>query len=127
VTATAVSFPLSKHTGGGDATPALSGPACLFTAYMGGAHSPLSSRVFLLPPLLQAFPLLVAGRGPPLLPSQASPSIHSSVRDCPSLPLQPSGRPALFTTCLFLLLFIIQFGFFLFFAWVGVSLSRGLF
>jgi hypothetical protein len=44
----------------------------------------------------------------------------------PLSPLQHSGRPTLFATCLLLLLFIIQFGFFLFFPWVGVSLSRGL-
>jgi hypothetical protein len=58
----------------------------------------------------------------PLLPSLACLLIYSSVRDCPS-PLQCSGHPALFATCLFLL--FIQFFFFLFFPWVGVGLSRG--
>jgi hypothetical protein len=37
--------------------------ACLFTAHVGNRSSPLSCGVFLSPPLLQAFPLLVAGRG----------------------------------------------------------------
>jgi hypothetical protein len=58
---------------------------CLFTAHVGRGPSPLSCGVFLPPPLLQAFPLLVAGCVPPLLPSTARPGlfIHSSVRDCP--------------------------------------------
>jgi hypothetical protein len=52
--------------------------------------------------------------------------IYSSMRDCPSL-FQHSGHPAIFATCLFLLLLCItQFVFFLFFPWVGVSLYRGL-
>jgi hypothetical protein len=38
---------------------------------MGSGSFPLSCGVFLPPPLLQAFPLLVAGRVPPLLPSLA--------------------------------------------------------
>jgi hypothetical protein len=66
------------------------------------------------------------GGVPPLLPSLAGLFIYSSVRDCPSSPLRYSGSPALFDTCLLLLLFVIQFVFFLFFLWVGVSLSRGL-
>jgi hypothetical protein len=50
------------------------------------------------------------------------------MRECPSSTLQSSGHPALFATCLFFFscLFIIQFGFFPFFPWAGVSLSRGL-
>jgi hypothetical protein len=47
-------------------------PACLFTAHVVSGFSPLSCGVFLPPPLLQAFLLLVAGRVPPLLPSPAS-------------------------------------------------------
>jgi hypothetical protein len=43
----------------------------------------------------------VAGRGPPLLPFPASLFFYSSVRDFPSPPLQHSGHPALFATCLF--------------------------
>jgi hypothetical protein len=37
-------------------------PACLFTVHVGGGSSPLSSEVFLLPSLLQAFLLLITGR-----------------------------------------------------------------
>jgi hypothetical protein len=44
---------------------------CLFTVHVGSGSSPLSCGVFLPPPLLQAFPLLVAGRVLPLLPSLA--------------------------------------------------------
>jgi hypothetical protein len=51
--------------------------------YVGSGSSPLSCGVFLLPPLLQAFPLLVAGRVPLLLPSQAGLLIYNSVRDFP--------------------------------------------
>jgi hypothetical protein len=39
---------------------------------MGSASFPLSCGVFLPPEILQAFPLLVAGHVPPLLPSPAS-------------------------------------------------------
>jgi hypothetical protein len=35
---------------------------CLFTAHVGSGSSPLSCGVFLPPPLLQVFPLLIAGR-----------------------------------------------------------------
>jgi hypothetical protein len=51
--------------------------------------------------LLQAFPLLIAGRVPLLLPSPASLFIYSSMRHCPSPPLWHSGCPTLFITCLF--------------------------
>jgi hypothetical protein len=51
--------------------PAFSGPACLFTAHMGCGSSPISCGVFLPLPLLQAFPLLVAGCVLLLLPSLA--------------------------------------------------------
>jgi hypothetical protein len=68
--------------------------------------------VFLPPPLLQAFPLLVAGRVPLLLPSPAGLFIHSSVGDCPTL----------FAMCLFCCCLLFSF----FFPWVGVGLSRGL-
>jgi hypothetical protein len=47
-------------------------PACVFIySYMGSGSSPLSCGVFLPPTLLQAFPLLVAGRVLPLLPFPA--------------------------------------------------------
>jgi hypothetical protein len=81
-------------------------PACLFTVHMGSVPSPLSCGVFLPLPLLQAFPLLVAGRVPPLLPSLAGLFIYSSVRDFPSPTLWSSGRPTLFAMCLLLLLLL---------------------
>jgi hypothetical protein len=73
-------------------SPSTLGEVCLFTAHVGSGSSPLSCGVFLPLPLLQAFPLLVAGRVPPLLPSPAQPSlfIYSSVRDSPPR-LQCSG------------------------------------
>jgi hypothetical protein len=80
VTATVTSFPLSKHTGGGEATPAFSG----WHVYVGSGPSPLSCGVFLPPPLLQAFLLMVAERVLPLLPCLAGVFICSSMGDCPS-------------------------------------------
>jgi hypothetical protein len=76
-------------------------PACLFTVHVGGGSSPLSCGVFLPPPLLQAFPLLIAGCVPPLLPSPAGllwgiPLPRSSVL----------GRPALFATCFFFVVIV---------------------
>jgi hypothetical protein len=63
----ATSFPLSKHTGGGDTAPG--SQACIFIySSCGRWVFPLSCGVFLPPPLLQAFPLLVPGCVP-LLPS----------------------------------------------------------
>jgi hypothetical protein len=120
--------PFQVHSGRWHCTSFLR-PACLLTVHMGSGSSPLSYGVFLPLSLLQAFPLLVAGRGvlPPLLPSLASLFICSSVKDFPSPPLRCSGRPALFAMCLFhcyCLLF--SFNIFFFFPWVGVSLSRGL-
>jgi hypothetical protein len=87
-------------------------PACLFTAHTGSGSSPLSCGVFLPPLLPQAFPLLVAQRVPPLLPSLAGLFIYSSVMDCPSPPLVLRvPRPLCIVS--FLLLLISQF-FFLF-------------
>jgi hypothetical protein len=37
-------------------------PTCLFTAHMGSGSSPFSCGVFVPPPLLQVFPLLITGR-----------------------------------------------------------------
>jgi hypothetical protein len=45
---------------------------------MGSGSSLLSCGVFLSPPFLQAFPLLIAGHVPPLLPSLTSLFIYSS-------------------------------------------------
>jgi hypothetical protein len=64
---------------------------------MGSGSSPLSCGVFLPPLLLQAFPFLIAGHVPPLLPSPAG----LFLRDFPSPPLWCSVHPTLFATCLF--------------------------
>jgi hypothetical protein len=123
-TATATSFPLSKHTGGGDTAPTFSGWCVYFSLYGKWAFPP-SCGVFLpQPPLLQAFLLLVAEGVLLLLPSPAL-FIYSSLRDFPSPALWCSGHPALFATCLFCC-YCLLFNCFSFFPWVGVSLSRGL-
>jgi hypothetical protein len=62
-------------------------PVCLFIAHVGSGPSLLSYGVFLPPPLLQAFPLLVAGCVPLLLPFPAGLFIYSSMRESPPLPL----------------------------------------
>jgi hypothetical protein len=66
--------------------------------------SPLSCGVFLPLPLLQAFPLLIAGSVLPLLPSPAGLFIYSSMKDFPSSPLWHSGCPTVFATCLFVVI-----------------------
>jgi hypothetical protein len=100
-------------------------PACLFTVHMGSGSSPSPVEFSSPPPLLQAFLFLVAGHVQWLLPSLAGLFIYSSMKDCPSPALWCSGHPALFATCLFCC-YCLLFSFFLFFPWVGVSLSRGL-
>jgi hypothetical protein len=87
-------------------------PSCLFTVHMGSGPSPLSCGIFFPPPLLQVFPLLVAGRVMPLLPSPAGLFIYSSVGDCPSPPLRHSWHLALFVMYLFCCL-LFSFSFFL--------------
>jgi hypothetical protein len=169
VRATATSFPLSKHTGGGDiapafsgqrvylqltwegafspllwsfpptaaftifpapdcwacaATPAFSSLACFFTTHVGSGPSPLSCGVFLPPPLLQAFPLLLLGVCHCSCLLQPGLFIYSSVRDSlPSLCSTQAVPPSL------LCVFFVVIGYYsvsLFFPCVGVSLSRGL-
>jgi hypothetical protein len=76
----------------------------LFTAHMGSGSSLLSCRVFLPPPLAQAFPLLVAGRAPPLPPEPLLPAqlvYLQSQEGFPSPNLQGSVHPTLFPTCLY--------------------------
>jgi hypothetical protein len=112
VRAAATSFTLSKHTGGGGATPAFSDlRVCLqFTWEVGLPPSPMEfsshchfyklSRSWLL------------GKCRPLLPSQDGLFISSSMRDCPSLSLWRSGHSSLFTTCLFCYCLLLSFSFF---------------
>jgi hypothetical protein len=80
--------------------------------------------VFLPLPLLQAFPHLVSGRVPQLLPSLAGLFIYSSMRDFPSPPLRHSGHPALFATCLFCCCCLL-FSFFSFFPGWGLVCPGG--
>jgi hypothetical protein len=143
-------------------------PACLFIVHLGSGPSPLSCGVFLPPPLLQAFPLLIAGHvlhsclfqlaclftahmGSGLPPSPVEFSSHchfyklshswvlgmwccsclllpclffySSVRDSPPPPLALRVPCPLCYVSFMLLLLIIQF---LFYPWLGLSLSKGL-
>jgi hypothetical protein len=114
-TTIATSFPLSKHTGEGGSTPAFASQYVYLQFMWELGLPPLSCVVFLLPPLLQDFLLLVAGRVPLLLPSPASLFIYSSLGDCPSPPLALRVPCPLYYMS-FLLLVIIQF---LFFPWVG--------
>jgi hypothetical protein len=72
-----------------------------------------SCGVFLPPLLLRAFPLLVAGLVPPLLPFLACLYIYSSTRCCPSLPwVLRAPYPLCYESFLFLLLIIQFFSFF---------------
>jgi hypothetical protein len=116
--ATATSFPLSKHNGGGDTAPAFSG-LHVYLHFMWEVG---------LPPLLWSFPPTTAFTSFPIpdcWACAASPAFFSwLVRDFPSLPLQHSGCPILFATCLFC--YYCWLFSFSFFPWVGVGLSRGL-
>jgi hypothetical protein len=62
VRASRTSFPLSKHTGGGDIAPAFSGLHVYLQLTRDVGLPPLFCGVFLPPWLLQAFPLLIAGQ-----------------------------------------------------------------
>jgi hypothetical protein len=102
----------------GEVTLHLLSQACVFVYSSHGKwSSPLSCGVFLPLPLLQAFPLLVAGHVPLLLPSPAGLFIYSSVRDFPSPPSVLRVSCPLCYVSFLLLLLIIQF--FFFFPWVG--------
>jgi hypothetical protein len=96
--------------------------AYLFTVHVGSGPSTISCGVFFPLPLLQAFPLLVAGRVPPLLPSPASLFIDLQFHE--GLPLHHSSvlrvpHPLYYLTFLLLLL-ITQFFFSFFPGWGSV-------
>jgi hypothetical protein len=102
-------------------------PACLFTAHVWGGSSLLSCEVFLPPPLSQAFPLLVAGHVSPLLPEPLWPVLACLFTVLGRIPLPTSSElRAPHPLCLVSLLFLLLITQFLFFPWVGVSLSMGL-
>jgi hypothetical protein len=123
LTATATSFPLSKHTGGGDTAPAFSGwhVYLQFTWEVG------------LPRLLWSFPPSAAFTRFPTpgcwaqapAPAFSDRLVYLQFCEGLPLPLRCSGHPALFATCLFCC-YCLLFSFFFFFPWVGVGLSRGL-
>jgi hypothetical protein len=79
-------------------------PACSFTAHVGSGSSPLSCGVFLPPPLLQAFLLLLAGCVLLLLPSPARLVYLQFCEGFPSPHLWCSGHPTLFAMCLIVLI-----------------------
>jgi hypothetical protein len=79
---------------------------------------------FLPLPLLQAFPLLVAGCVLLLLPSPAGLFLCSSVWDFPCPVLHHSGCPTLFATCLFCC-YCLLFSFFFLFSLGGGQSVQG--
>jgi hypothetical protein len=116
VTTTGTSFPLSKHTGGGGATPQFSGQ-CVYLQFMWEVPHPPSAVEFSSHCHFHKLSCSkVAGRGLPLLPSLANLFIYCSMRDCPFPPLWHSRHPALFATCLFC---CCLFGFFSFSCFPG--------
>jgi hypothetical protein len=117
--ASATSFPLSKHTRGGDTAPAFSGLHVYlqFTWEVGLPHLLWS---FLPTATFTSFPASDCWA------CAAAPAFFSwlVVRDFPSPQLRRSGHPALFAPCL-ICSYCLLFRFF-FFPWMGVGLSRGL-
>jgi hypothetical protein len=118
-TATVTSFPLSKHTGEGGATPTFSSRHVYlqFTWEVSLPPSPvgLSSHSHFYKPSRSK----VAGPVLPLLPSPAGLFIYRSIRDCPSPPLWHSGCPTLFAV-----FFVVDYSVWVFFSffpgWVSV-------
>jgi hypothetical protein len=96
--ATATSFPLPSTLG--DTAPAFSG-LCVHSQFTWEVGLPLSCGVFLPPPLLQAFPLLVAGP----VPARPGLFIYSSVRDSPPHLFVAQGTPPSLL-CVFIVLIV---------------------
>jgi hypothetical protein len=120
-TATAISFPLSKHTG--EVTLHQLSQACVFIYSSSGKWS--------FPPLLWSFPpttTFTSFPTPGCWACAAAPAFSSQlvVRDSPPPPAGHSGCPALFAACLFCCYCLLFRFFFSFFPGWGVSLSRGL-
>jgi hypothetical protein len=86
-------------------------PACLFTAHVGSGSFPRSCGVFLPLPLLQAFPLLIAGGSSPLLPGLFYLFTVLGGIPLPSSSALRAPHPLCYMSLLFLLL-ITQFLFF---------------
>jgi hypothetical protein len=124
VTTTVTSFPLSKHTGGGDATPAFSGWR-VYLQFMWEVSLPpspvgLSSHGH----FYKVSHSKVAGWVPPLLPSLADLFIYSSVRDCPSPPFSIQGTPPSLL-CVFFCCCCLLFSLFFLFSLVGGQSVQG--
>jgi hypothetical protein len=123
-TATATSFPLSKHTEGGDTAPTFSGRCvCL----------QLTWEVGLLLSLLWSFPPTTTVTSFPApgcwacatAPAFSGPACLFTVLWGIPLPaLMHSGCPTIFATCLYYSYCLLLS--FSFFPWMGVSLSGGL-
>jgi hypothetical protein len=93
--ATATSFPLSKHTGGGDTAPAFSGRH-VYLQFMWEVVFPLVLWSFPPTVTFTSFP------APGCWVCGTTPAFSSwLVRDFPSPPLWCSGCPTLFAMCLF--------------------------
>jgi hypothetical protein len=123
--ATGTSFPLAKHTRGGDTTPAFSGLHVFlqFTWEVGLPPSPVEfSSLHHSHNLSHSWLLGAHPRSHPLWPGPASlfTVLGGILFSSPSVLREP--HPLCYVSLLFLLL-ITQF---LFFPWVEVGLSRGL-
>jgi hypothetical protein len=113
VTTTATSFPLSKHTGGGDTAPDFSGQRVYlqFMWEMGLPHSPVEfSSHHHFYKLSRSWLLGVCRHSCLLQPA--------CCEGFPLPPLQCSGHPAFFAMCLFCC-YCLLFSFFSFFPCVG--------
>jgi hypothetical protein len=105
--ATVTNLVLSKHTGGGGATPAFSGCLVYLQFMWGSVPSPCSGGAFHMTATVTSFPLSkAAGQVLPLLPSPAGLFIYSSCGKCSYPTLQIWGCPSLFTLCLFFQLLV---------------------
>jgi hypothetical protein len=119
VTATATSFPLSKHPGGGDTALASSG-LCVYLQFMWEVGLSPCPVEFPLTAIFTSFPV------PGCWVWAAAPAFSSwlVVRDFPSPCLQHSGHPTLFATCLFCC-YCLLFSFFSFFPGWGLVCPGG--
>jgi hypothetical protein len=100
--ATATSFPLSEHTGGGDTAPAFSG-LCVYLQFMWEVGLPPLLWSFLPFSTLTSFsaPGCWACAPTPALSGQAWLVYLQFCEGFPSPPLRCSGCPTLFATCLY--------------------------
>jgi hypothetical protein len=125
--AAVASLPLSKHTG--EVAPHLPTLASMFI-YSSRGKYPSPTLQWNPPHDSHCYKLShskVAGRVLSFLASLVGLFIYSSTRECPPPPSGAQGAPpSLLPFFFFQLLVYYSACFFLFFPWVGVSLSRGL-